>query len=139
MQVIADVVGDVVAESITDQVGSTVANFVADTGVNVVTNGGDIGVVRQHLASTGAVSNTVNTIVSKVGIDTRTELEILNDALEAGVTAEIKGENGVQAASIAAISDAVINPILERGEDLSPEALNDVSKLVSTAVVGKRR
>ena len=134
----ADVVGDVVAESITDQVGSTVANFVADTGVNVVTNGGDIGaaVLDSTLASTGAVSNTVNTIVSKVGIDTSTELgKSLNDALEAGVTAEIKGENGVQAASIAAISDAVINPILERGEDLSPEALNDVSKLVSTAVV----
>ena len=50
---------------ITDQVGSTVANFVADTGVNVVTNGGDIGaaVLDSTLASTGAVSNTVNTIV----------------------------------------------------------------------------
>ena len=134
----ADAVGDIVAESITDQVGSTVANFVADTGVNVVTNGGDIGaaILDSGLASTGAVSKTVGKIVDTVGIDTSTELgKSLNDALEAGVTAEIKGEDGVQAASIAAISDTVINPILEKGEDLSPEALGDVSKLVSTAIV----
>ena len=133
----ADVVGDVVAETIADQVGSTVANFVADTGVNVVTNGGDIGaaVLDSTLASTAAVSKTVNTIVSTVGIDTSTELgKSLNDALEAGVTAEIKGEDGVQAASIAALSDTVIDPILEKGESLTPEALDDVSTLVSTAI-----
>ena len=41
------------------------ANFVADTGINVVTNGGDIGaaVLDAGLASTGAISKTVDKIV----------------------------------------------------------------------------
>jgi len=134
----ADAVGDVVAQSITDQVGDTVANFVADTGVNVVTNGGDIGaaVFDAGLKGSQIVSNTTNTIVDSLGIDTSTDLgKSLDKSLKTGISAEIMGEDGVKAASISAISDTIINPVLAKGEDLTPEALGDVSKLVSTALV----
>jgi hypothetical protein len=134
----ADAVGEVAAEALTDKVGSTVANFIADTGVNVVTNGGDIGaaVLDAGLKGSKIVSNTTNTIVDSLGIDTSTDLgKTLDKSLKTGISAEIMGEDGVKAASIAAISDTIINPVLERGNELTPEALGDVSKLVSTALV----
>ena len=134
----ADAVGEVAAEALTDKVGSTVANFVADTGVNVVTNGGDIGaaVFDAGLKGSKIVSNTTNTIVDSLGIDTSTDLgKSLDKSLKTGISAEIMGEDGVKAASISAISDTIINPVLEKGDELTPEALGDVSKLVSTALV----
>ena len=138
----ADAVGEVAAEALTDKVGSTVANFIADTGVNVVTNGGDIGaaVLDAGLKGSQIVSNTTNTIVDSLGIDTSTDLgKTLDKSLKTGISAEIMGEDGVKAASIAAISDTIINPVLEKGDELTPEALGDVSKLVSTALIAGAR
>ena len=138
----ADAVGEVAAEALTDKVGSTVANFIADTGVNVVTNGGDIGaaVLDAGLKGSQIVSNTTNTIVDSLGIDTSTDLgKTLDKSLKTGISAEIMGEDGVKAASIAAISDTIINPVLKKGDELPPEALGDVSKLVSIALIAGAR
>ncbi len=132
----ADAVGEVAAEALTDQVGSTVANFVTDTGVNVVTNGGDIGaaVLDAGLASTGAISKTVDKIVDTVGIDITSDIgKNLKDSFVEGVTAEIKGEDGIQAASIAAMSD-VLKPVVGKIKEYTPEVKEDIAKVLSTGL-----
>ena len=106
----------------------------ADAGVNVVTNGGDIGaaVLDAGLASTGAISKTVDKIVDTVGIDITSDIgKNLNSFVE-GVTAEIKGEDGIQAASVAAMSDGVLKPVVGKIKEYTPEVKEDIAKVLST-------
>ena len=130
----ADAVGEVAAEALSDKVGSTMANFVTDTGINVVTNGGDIGaaVLDAGLASTGAVSKTVDKIVDTVGIDITSDIgKNLKDSFTKGVTASLTGKDGVQAASVAAMSN-VLKPIVGRVKEYTPEVKEDIAKVLST-------
>ena len=131
---VADAVGEVASAALTDQVGSTMANFVTDASINVVTNGGDIGaaVLDAGLSSTGAVSNTVGKITDAIGLDTASEIgKNLKDSFTEGVTASLLGGDGIQAATVAAMSN-FLKPMVGRIGDYTPEVKEDVARVLST-------
>ena len=130
----ADAVGEVASAALTDQVGSTMANFVTDASINVVTNGGDIGaaVLDAGLSSTGVVSDTVGKITDAVGLDTASEIgKNLKDSFTEGVTASLLGGDGIQAASVAAMSN-FLKPMVGRIGNYTPEVKEDVARVLST-------
>jgi hypothetical protein len=139
---VLDVAGSAVAETLTDTIGSTMANFVADTAVNVATNGGDFetAIIGAGLKSTNIINKTTNSIVDPLNIDTSTELgKKLNTALKTGVSTQLQGGDGVTASSVSLANNVVINPLLERGGDLSAEALQDVSNVLSNTFVASAK
>ena len=139
---VLDVAGNVVAETLTDTIGSTMANFVTDTAVNVATNGGDFetAIIGAGLKSTDIINKTTNSIVDPLNIDTSTDLgRKLNTTLKTGVSTQLQGGDGVTAASVTLANSVVINPILERGGELSEEALKDVSNVLSETFVASAK
>ena len=139
---VLDVAGSAVAETLTDTIGSTMANFVTDTAVNVATNGGDFetAIIGAGLKSTDIINKTTNSIVDPLNIDTSTDLgKKLNTTLKTGVSTQLQGGDGVTAASVTLANNVVINPILERGGELSDEALKDVSNVLSETLVASAK
>ena len=139
---VLDVAGSAVAETLTDTIGSTMANFVTDTAVNVATNGGDFetAIIGAGLKSTDIINKTTNSIVDPLNIDTSTDLgKKLNTTLKTGVSTQLQGGDGVTAASGTLANNVVINPILERGGELSDEALKDVSNVLSETFVASAK
>jgi hypothetical protein len=131
------------AVNLADAIGTTMTNVVGETAVNVVTTGGDIGAIvlgeiaEQAPAVTNFISSVVDTTVGALGVDTstlagQTFASNLNNVATAVLTAEVKGQDGLQAGTIAAVAGAGNSMIKSIGGDtLTEEQSNNISNILA--------
>ena len=74
--------------------------------------------------------------MDSLGIDTSTDLgKSLDKSLKNRYISRDYGRGRCKSCIHICHINTIINPVLEKGDELTPEALGDVSKLVSTALV----